>query len=108
MLTVTRDGGKYTAVRTLPLTGGGELRMTYDATPMAGTVVLDLGHGLTVVEREAPGRPGTAWVAPFAACCTGHGHIVSRRTVEQARDEARAHIAAEHRMLDAGREGRVT
>ena len=80
--------------------------MTYDVTPAPGTVVDDLGHGIAIVRRDPPARPdlpGADWVAPFAANCDQHGHIASRASLGQAREEARAHIAAEHRTLDAGR-----
>jgi len=84
---------------TTDLGNGTAVTATWDATPCPGTVVADLGHGVTVVEREAPhraGRNGAAWAAPYSVNCAGHGWIVSRATVNQASSEAHAHIAAEH------------
>lgn len=88
---------------TVGVIDGRAVTATWDVTPRPGRIVLDLGHGLTVVEREAPSRPGAAWVAPYAGNCAQHGHVTSRATIGQARDELRAHIAAEHRTWDAGR-----
>jgi hypothetical protein len=74
----------------------GDTTMIYDTTPVPGTVVSDLGHGVTVVKREVPSRPGAAWVAPYSLNCGEHGWIESRRTAELCEEDGRAHIAAEH------------
>lgn len=95
MITVARSGDRYTATRTLPLPGDRVLRMTYDVTPLPGVLLLDLGHGVTVVKRDAP-RPGGAWVAPYAANCAEHGWIDCRRTVEMTADDGREHIRQAH------------
>lgn len=99
MLTVTRDGGRWIAVRTMPIPGGGTLSITSDATPAPGETVAELGDGVTVVERTPPARSGCVWAGPYAANCAEHGWIVSRRTIDQAAAEGRAHIAREHRVL---------
>lgn len=95
-LTVTRDGGRWIAVRTFPIPGGGTLSITSDATPAPGEVYAFAGDGVTIVRRTAPRRPGCVWAAPFAANCDVHGWIVSRRTPEEAAADGRAHIAREH------------
>lgn len=74
--------------------------MGYCTTPAAGTVVLELGHGVTVVERDAPRTAGAAWIAPYSVNCAEHGWIESRRTPEQCEKDGRAHIAAGHWDLD--------
>ena len=69
--------------------------MIYDTSPVPGTVVADLGHGVTVVQRNPPRTEGTVWVAPYSLNCAEHGWIVSRRTVEECGTEGRQHIAVE-------------
>ncbi len=69
---------------------------TLDEFGIAGTVVRECGYGVTVAKRDPPARPGAEWVAPYAANCGEHGWIASRATVDQASEEARAHMAGEH------------
>lgn len=74
--------------------------MTCNVTPASGLLVADLGDGLTVVKRDPPrraDRAGYEWVAPYAANCSEHGWIASRRTQDQAEEEARRHAGREHR-----------
>jgi hypothetical protein len=70
--------------------------MICDTSPIAGTVVSDLGSGLTVVEREAPRTPGAVWIAPYSLNCAAHGWVESRRTVAQCERDGLAHITAAH------------
>ncbi len=70
--------------------------MIYDTTPAAGTVVDDLGHGVTVVLRDPPRTEGHAWIAGYAVNCAAHGWQVSRRHADECTAEGRAHIRKDH------------
>jgi len=77
--------------------------MIYGTSPAAGTVVRDLGHGVTVVHRDPPPMPGSAWVGGYAVNCATHGWIESRRTVQECADDGYSHIARDHRVWDDAR-----
>lgn len=70
--------------------------MTVDATPYPGEVLRVCGYGVTIVKRDPPSRPGTRWIAPYGVNCAEHGSLVSRTTIDQASDEAHAHMASQH------------
>lgn len=77
---------------------GRAVTATWDVTPAPGSVVLDLGHGVTVVLRDPPRTEKTAWIAPYAVNCAAHGWIVSRRTPEACTVEGHTHMARAHTL----------
>lgn len=77
--------------------GSGELRCTIGRDqPAPGAIIRAIG-GVTIVRRDPPNKPNTAWIAPYAVNCTAHGWLNSRATTDQAATEAYTHLATKHR-----------